>query len=272
MPTHYKNYKKSGKSLTKRKSRMTKKTKKSKKLNNRSLRKKVYRKKNQKGKGLGKKTVGLIPPPGISLGLLPLPKQKTIEEILKNASDSNHIQKLPDDIKIPTENLGKPIGAGANKTAYLLEGKSGKNYVLLTANNLMDNMVPEIENHIKLLSMYKNKARNFIIPQIYYSENFPDSYIIDYVKCKDKTHSKLCPINYCSFFGEFLRFSILECELKPYDVESCVVNEKLYLLDFGGFRPIRDKDNDLKYFINIYKKDKQNEEHNAAVLKGLESP
>ena len=32
---------------------MTKKTKKSKNLNNRSLRKKVYRKKNQKGKGLG---------------------------------------------------------------------------------------------------------------------------------------------------------------------------------------------------------------------------
>ena len=49
MPTHHKNYKKSTKSLTKRKSRITKKTKKSKKLNNRTLRKKIYRKKNQKG-------------------------------------------------------------------------------------------------------------------------------------------------------------------------------------------------------------------------------
>ena len=246
---------------------MTKKTKKSKKLNNRSLRKKVYRKKNQKGKGkgLGKKTVGLIPPPGISLGLPPLPKQKTIEEILKNAFDSEHIQKLPDDIEVNSP--VKFIGKGSNKTAHLLADK----YVLLTANNLMDNMGNEIENHIKLLSMYKNKARNFIIPQIYYGEKFPDSYIIDYVKCEDKTHSKLCPINYCSFFDEFLRFSILECELKPYDVESCIFNNNLYLFDFGEFRPIRDKDNDLKRFINIYKKDKQNEEHKA-VLKGLESP
>jgi len=157
----------------------------------------------------------------------------------------------------------------------LLKGESGKNYVLLTAINYTHDMGTEIEIHLKLLSMYVNSKRNFIIPKIYYSKESPDNYIIDYVKCDKNTHSKLCEKKYCSFFGEFLRFCILECKLIPYDVESCVFENKLHLFDFGEFRPIIGKTEDeLTEFKKSYEKKRVQEKNEKYdfVLEGLKGP
>ena len=86
------------------------------------------------------------------------------------------------------------------------------------------------------------------------------------------THSKFCEKDYCSFFGEFLRFCILECELIPYDVESCVFENKLHLFDFGEFIPIIGKTEDeLEKFKTSYEKKRVQEKNDKYdfVLKGL---
>ena len=135
------------------------------------------------------------------------------------------------------------IGEGSDKIAYLYQDK-----VIYRTKSHTYNIGKEVNTHINLIReyiLYQGKYNNelqFIIPKIYYSKENSSNYIVDYITCKNKTHSKdfskLTEEDHIFAYGQFIYFCLIILKLYPLDVEYCIDTNtnKLIFMDFGNFR------------------------------------